>query len=153
MRSTVVVIGAMAVLLTSASSAQERPDVTGPVLECRAIQKKSARLECYDNALDSAFGKDEEIEERREQSFGIRDASQDDEGTLDSVIASVSLDQSLGLATIRLENGQIWRTTSNGTLLYRLREGQKATIAPSRISGYRLRIEGLKGYQGVKRQR
>ena len=137
-----------------AQSGQEpAEDLSAKVLACRDIDRNSARLKCFDQALDQVFGKDEAIVERREETFGKPRQQASEEGTLEAVIASVQLDESMGLASIRLDNGQVWQTTSNGSLIYRLRAGQRVTIARGAFSGYRLRIEGTKGFQGVRRQR
>ncbi len=52
-----------------------------------------------------------------------------------------------------LENGQIWREGSNGTLRGRIRVGSVATISRGGIGGYRLRVEGRTGFMSVSRVR
>lgn len=127
------------------------------LLPCREIVRSKDRLECYDRQMATLFGVDEKAEARQTQAraaeFG-RSASDDDAlAELSATIGSVQYNPVLQLAVIALDNGQVWETTSNGTLLQRLRAGQQVRITPSMLGGFRLRIEGVRGFQGVKRTR
>lgn len=149
-------LGAMAAGLAIAPTharAQPVPNVTDAMLECRKLEKNKDRLACFDRVMTDAFGVDEVIEERRTSDFGLPEREVRDEGVLEAVITAIALDPSMGLGRVTLDNGQVWQTTSNGSLLPRLRTGQTVTIARGGFSGYRLRVEGITGYQGVRRSR
>lgn len=151
-----------ALVLGAASAAHGKQpeavsDRSGELAECRAISQDAQRLDCYDRLVDNLPKVAERVsngEERQAGRAASKSASNDNPNPDVAVaITGVELFPSLQFALISLENGQVWRTTSNGTLLHRFRVGQSVTIARGAFSGYRMRIEGLKGYQAVRRER
>lgn len=133
--------------------AQDTPDVTDAMLKCREIDRNKARLRCFDQALDEAFGQDEEIEERREASFGLPDEETADADALVAMISEVKRDPKYGTTLIALDNGQVWQATSSGNLRRGIRVGRQATISSGAFGSFRLTVEGSKGFRGVKRIR
>ena len=143
------------VALTTSPSllAQERPNVTDAMLKCREIDRNRSRLKCFDEALDEVFGRDEEIQERREASFGLPEDETGDADALVATISEVVVDQKFGTIVIALDNGQVWQATSSGNLKRGIRAGRQATITSGSFGSFRLTVEGAKGFRGVKRIR
>ncbi|WP_324828256.1 hypothetical protein [Qipengyuania zhejiangensis] len=158
MKKTAVL--AIALFTGSAAMAQDQaaPAANAALEACRAIEKDNRRLECYDAAMDALYGVDEELvtqrEQVREDRFGLQSSENSLEpDSIEATISEVAADVRTGSVIVALDNGQIWDTTSNGSIKWRLKVGQRVTIAPGPFSGYRLRIEGVTGYQGVRRQK
>ena len=124
------------------TSAQDAPSEA--LLDCRAIGSDDERLACYDQALDTQYGVDEELQEKRRQyrreRFGL---PVDSSG---SRMAELT-------ATIALDNGQVWQVLSSGGLRARFRVGLEVTISESATGGYRVRIADKTGFKGVTRIR
>lgn len=134
--------------------AQETPDITDDVLACREIDRDKKRLECFDDVLDRNFGPDPRLEDRREAQFGLpqQDSGRDSE-ELRATIAEVQIDQKFGTIILALDNGQVWQATSAGNLRSGFKVGREVTISKGRFGGFRLQIDGRKGFRGVKRLR
>lgn len=73
----------------------------------------------------------------------------------DVVTARVSevLKDALGNYVVLLDNGQIWRSTSNKSFRGRIRSGWKAEVEEIWSGGYRMRFDEKRGFLGVKRMR
>lgn len=153
--SAALASGLLLIGMSQTASAQQAID-TGRLQACRALEGKSDRLKCYDGAMDAFFGVDERLVEQRQErlrdSFG-KESTDDEDAVkeLKAVVAAVDFDPAMGAARIQLDNGQEWRTTSNGTLAGRLRPGQNVTIYQGGLFGYRLRVDDRVGMQGVVR--
>lgn len=138
------------------------PPVFQAVLDCKSVADAAERLACYDRTVGAMAtardSKDLVIADRattnakRQELFGLADKPAADEaGSLQAKIAALTFNSANGTALITLDNGQVWRTTSNGTLTSRLRTDQTVMISASGLFGFRLRIEGRTGFQGVSR--
>ena len=157
-----VLVGLAApVILSGPLAAQSQPadgEQGEGLAKCRAIANDLERLGCYDRLVEGMPQTAVIIPAPvpapapvQAKSDGTSDAS-DKEDVAGSIV-SLDVYPALQYAIVTLDNGQVWKTTSNGSLLYRLKVGQKVTIAPSAFSGYRLRIDAVMGYQGVRRHR
>lgn len=134
-------------------AAQSQPDVTDAMLECREITRDTDRLKCFDRVLDANFEPDPKIEEQREAAFGITsEDSRAEAEELSATITEVEVDQKFGTILFALDNGQVWQASASGSLR-RFRIGDQATIAEDRFGGFRVRLEGRRGFRGVKRVR
>ena len=127
-----------------------------PMLECRGIGNKAERLDCYDKGMDAIYGVDEELvaqrEERAKRKFGLPEGDNGLEMTeMTAKIANVYNDMKFNQMLIELDNGQLWRTTSTGSLRSAIRPGREATIGPGLVGGYRIRVKGGNGFRGVIR--
>ena len=141
-------------LVASNASAQDNEELSERVLECRDIANDRARVKCYDAALDNVFGRDPEVEEGREAIFGLPESSTSSTGSeLVAEITALDEDPIYRRFQFTLDNGQVWQSTSTGSLKWGFRVGQKVTIRISSLGGYRLYIEGRRGFRGVKRVR
>lgn len=88
------------------------------------------------------FARVEEEEKREEE--------RDNE--IKSTILEVFTDRQRN-TVILLENGQIWRATSNRSYRGSIKEGWSITIKRAGFSGYRLTFDDRNGYIGVRRIR
>lgn len=138
------------------------PPVFQAVLDCKSVADPAERLACYDRtvgamatareAKDLVIADRATIDATRKEQFGLPDKSPEAYGEpLQATIAALTFNAANGTAMLTLNNGQVWRTTSIGTLTSRLRIGQTVAIAASGLFGFRLRIEGRTGFQGVTR--
>lgn len=160
----------LALAVPIAAKDKDTPDASPPlvfqaVLDCKNVVDAGERLACYDRtvgamatareARDLVIADRATIQAKQQDSFGLKDkpVAADDRVALTAQIASVNFEPGNGTAVIVLDSGQVWRTTSNGTLIDRLRAGQQVQITPSGLFGYRLKIEGRTGFQGVTRIR
>lgn len=175
MKRILVLVAALAatmVVVPVAASAQAAGSAES-FRQCRDIEKRSERLKCYDAAADAVFGVDEAVvaqrEAAKEDEFGAerikesRKSRSDDGGAarvatgddkvkeITSRIAAYEFSRVMGEGLIRLDNGQVWRTNSNGTLLGRMKEGDQVVIKKAVLGGYQLTIEGKTGMQRVSR--
>ena len=146
----------LAPALLFAAAAQEPAGAPPQVAQCRLVEDDRDRLRCYDTAFDTLYPLTEEVVEKREAAreeyFGKKeDSVMGEADEITATIAAIVFDRANGAARITLDNGQVWATTSNGTLAGRLREGQSVRIYKSSFSGYRLKIDGRSGMQGVRR--
>lgn len=151
-------IGLAALLVASpvALSAQAT-DNDELLLQCRAMQKKSQRLECFDNAMDSIFGVDEVAEAEREQlrrdNFG--DLAADEQDTADAysgTITHVDYNQTYKILRLQLDNGSVWEARTSGSLrLDFIQPGEQVTIEKGMLGTFKLSLAGKKGWRGVKR--
>ncbi|TMM48744.1 hypothetical protein [Qipengyuania marisflavi] len=147
----------LAALTAQIAHAQTQP-ADSPLLPCRAIEKKSDRLECYDRAMDAVYGVDQALMQQREESrrnnFGDADAAQEDRATeITATITNMDYDQRYDILQIELDNGQVWRATSLGALRNGFERGQVVLIKKSGLGGYKLTMEGRNGFRGVQRVR
>ena len=138
------------------TSAQDEPSEA--LLDCRAIGSDDERLAGYDRALDTQYGVDEELQEKRQQyrreRFGLPvDSSGARMAELTATIAAVDANLRTGQTTIALDNGQVWQVLSSGGLRARFRVGSEVTISESATGGYRVRIADKTGFKGVTRIR
>ncbi|MFN3470159.1 MAG: hypothetical protein ACK4Z7_10670 [Novosphingobium sp.] len=130
-----------------------------PLARCRAIADPGARLACYDAIAPSAEQGSAAMAADASSpaaasadTFGMPQRIRpEDRPSISATVVATDFDPKLGFATLTLDNGQVWQTSSNGTLAGRLREGQAVTIRDGGMFGYRLRIEGRTGFQAVTR--
>lgn len=143
-----------AALLASPAIGQDEGDLTGKLLACRDIARDGPRLDCFDRLMTDTFGKSVEVEEQREAQFGLPDTDIDDgNDEIVAVISEVQIDHRFGTTIIALDNGQVWQATSAGTIRRGFRVGRSVTIRSGGFGGFRLYMEGSKGFRGVKRVR
>lgn len=158
---------ALALLAAPAGAKTREPDAAPPpvfqaVLNCKAVADPAERLACFDRTVGAmATARDTQdlviadratINATRQEQFGLADKPAEANGEpLQAKIAAVTFNAANGTALLTLDNGQVWRTTSNGTLTSRLRADQTVTITASGLFGFRLRIDGRTGFQGVAR--
>ena len=150
-------LAALGLSLPLAAQAQD-PSDGAKLLECRAVAKGSARLKCYDEALDEMYGVDEELQARRDKDkrdrFGL---PVDDDGMqlteLTATITEVDINMRNNITFLALDNGQVWELLSSGGLRARMKPGMEIIISESRTGGYRLRIPDKNGFRGVNRVR
>lgn len=148
-------LAALTACVASGATAQGVPN-DAALLECRTLSKNSARLQCYDRALDAIYGVDEALQAKREQDrrdrFGL---PVDDDGLqmteLTATITAVDANLRTNLTYIALDNGQTWELLSSGGLRTRMKPGMQVVISESGTGGYRLRVPEKTGYRGVNR--
>lgn len=144
--------------VVTAASAQGNAEQDAQINACRAIPSDSERLECYDRALDAAYGVSKELEEKRAEyrraRFGLPLDSNGMEITeLTATIANVDENLRTNKTLFTLENGQVWELLSSGGLRTRLKPGMEVSISESGTGGYRLRVPDKSGFKGVNRLR
>ena len=129
----------------------------GLLLQCRDIKKKSDRLECFDNAMDSMFGVVEVVEAEREEmrrdNFGDLAAEKDEvAGEYTGTITHVDFNPTFQILRFQLDNGSVWEAKSGGSLRYGFFEpGQAIQIGRGALGTFRLSMPGKKGWRTVKR--
>ena len=126
--------------------------------ECRSIKDRDARLACYD-ALPVTAASPGTATRRRDMpkdDFGLSERRMRSERataqSVDSTIEALRISDG-GERELTLANGQVWTVTSDGRLGKWLEPGQTAHISSGFMSGYRLRIDGVKGIAVVHRVR
>lgn len=162
-------IGAASLLTPGSAGAQ---DIANGVLRCSAVEGDAARLRCFEGlvpqARKSADERKAEAAAQAKADFGLtavqrserserehpereerERVAREDELRVEAAIAE--LEMSPYGTTFALDNGQVWRTTSFGGLNTVPRVGQKVTIEPGSLGGYRLTLEGKKREVGVTR--
>lgn len=162
--------------LPTAAPAQDVP-ISG-FRECGTLSQEAARLTCFDRALAAAerlastqrrdrkdeFGLSErqvELEERRDKAAEQRERKTEARAVPEREAAPVAITAKLGeLFTdgagrriFLLENGQLWRQTSNSNFAGRIRAGDTVKIERGTLSGYRLTVPKQAGFFGVRRVR
>jgi hypothetical protein len=173
---TFLAVGCFAagLLTTMPVQAAEEDDMLDPFRTCGEIVGETERLACFDRALASANAWAVERRDQRRlrtvDDFGFSAtqlASRDDssrsnaEGVtpaenpdqIASPIVEIFSDRGGGRVFL-LENGQVWRQAGIATLTGFIRAEGVATVSRGGFGGgYRLRIEGRKGFVGVVRVR
>lgn len=147
-------IFAACLAVPSIAMAQEAPGKD--LLDCRAIGGDKDRLECYDQALDTQYGVDEVLQEKRaeyrRERFGLPvDGTGIQITEMEAVVTAVDADLRTNITVIALDNGQEWRLTSNGGLRTPFKTGMTVVISESRTGGYRVRVPGKTGFKGIVR--
>lgn len=137
---------------------------------CGNLEDDTERLNCFDLALKKMNRQTEETKiaekKRTEDDFGftardLRERGIDDEGNGNdgqeerpagavSKLADV-YSSSRGGRLFILENGQIWQQTNISSYGGTISKGDAVSINRGAIGGYRMRIEGKRGFIGVKR--
>jgi hypothetical protein len=165
-----IVLLTMGILVGSAPAAFADPLVE-PFRACGKITDNTARLTCFDQALQTLDQRQvvvqEAAREQAEADYGrkkfeasassgnekgeIRAAAPAAVDELKSKIAEVFVQNVNGRHMIVLENGQMWRETSVSSFRGTLRPGMEATISEGSIGGYRMKFEGKSGFLGVAR--
>lgn len=79
-------------------------------------------------------------------------AQQAEDGQITTTVTEVLTD-ALGNYVLILDNGQMWRSTSNKTFRGRIRTGWSVTIRKIWSGGFRMKIEDKRGFLGVVRIR
>lgn len=155
--STVLAFAATAVP-AFAQAGDRDSAVAKPLLACRQIDDGGDRLACFDRAMDTLYGVDEALAERRAEQkqarFGL---PVDDKGMqlteLEAVVTEVDENLRFGRVLIALDNGQVWQLLSSGGLRARLKPGMQVVISESGTGGYRVRVPEKTGFKGVIRVR
>ena len=127
------------------------------LLQCREIERKSQRLECFDEAMDAIFGVDEVAEAERQElqrdNFGNLAADQQDVADdFTGTITHVDFNQTYNILRFQLDNGSVWEAKSSGSLRYGFfQPGEQVTIKRGALGTFKLSIAGKRGWRGVKR--
>ncbi len=167
---TAIFCGFLALPVTSMASDKE---LLEPFEKCRSIADDTERLACYDNAVAVAGQLAEQLaeqrEERRKEDFGLsdldiakRDQEAVDEGQegvkrepepkqITATLTDAYQNPRTGKKLFVLDNGQIWRETTSGTMRRLPRNGTTITVEKSSLGGFKLRAEGRRGFAYVKR--
>ena len=143
-------------------------DFSGDILRCGAIADNPARLACFDELPAKARQGQADADASSKADFGLSAAQRSERGKRDAPetvadrkappaveprveasIAAVDMDRFRAVFT--LDNGQIWQTTSFGTLNTVPRVGQKVVVQTGPLGGYRLTLAGKTNEIGVKR--
>lgn len=143
-------------------------DMSGDILRCGAIADNPARLACFDGLLPKARQNHADAGAKSEADFGLTEVQRNEkikrdapeplagrerapatEPRVEATIAAIDMDRFRAVFT--LDNGQVWQTTSFGTLNTVPRAGQKVVVQTGPLGGYRLTLEGKKNEIGVKR--
>lgn len=179
-KQTIVVGFGLSLLLAPiASMAQERSEsIYAP---CSVILNDAERLLCFDKTYQQEIAIDEQrAQDRRDveiKNFGLNSkqvrlqeqekssasaqqeivyqnasANADDELRVRAMITEVLTD-ALGNNVLILDNGQIWRSTSNKSFKGRVKTGWPVEISKIWSGGYRLTIKDKTGFLGVARVR
>lgn len=155
--------------------------ILAPFDQCKELQDDGKRLACFDSALAVArtavTAERDARRQRRKEDFGLsalQIESQDatiaksdpqeatkrksereeiEPSTIVSVLSDVLVSRATNKQTFLLENGQLWRETSNGGLKLRPKAGQNVTISKSTLGGFKLRAQNKKGFLFVRRIR
>ena len=144
--------------------------IAADVVQCGGIGDRTARLACFDALVPTARKTDAQLraeaQARAAKEFGLtpaqraeRDAPKmadkvavrEEPVRVESTLASVAMSEVSSVFS--LANGQVWQTTSYGQLNTVPRAGQKVTISPGPLGGYRLVLDGKSRELGVKRLR
>lgn len=143
---------------------------------CQLIQKDTARLKCFDDAISTLTGavqskeilvvETSKIEESAQDSFGKRQDGQSplkellglenghsDQSVTDVVISKVTKTEKTARKRIRffLENGQVWEQTQQDNVYISKKKQYIAHIKKASISGYKLRLNDKGSLIRVKR--
>lgn len=155
--------------------AQDQPSIYD---RCAAIEDDVARLSCfdatYDNERKTRIAVAERERERRADEFGLsavqieerdearrearpgsdvqRSAMVEEKDEITSAVVEVFVDAARR-SVILLENGQVWRATSNRTFRGAPRDGWRATVKKNWSGGYRMTFDERSGFLGVSRVR
>lgn len=127
------------------------------LLQCRDIEKRSERLQCFDDAMNTIFGVDEMAEAEREQmqrdNFGNLAADeQDTADEFSGTITHVNFNQAYQILRFQLDNGSVWEAKSSGSLRYGFfQPGEQVMIEKGILGTFKLSIKGKRGWRGVKR--
>lgn len=144
-------------LAAPAASQAHDPSLIASLQECRNRLEDDKRLACFDRTLDQELGVSEELQKRRmaevKDRFGRPDNAFEQITELRAVVVNVDADPRTSIGLITLKNGQVWETTSQGSMRISGLDGQTITIVPNALSGYKMTVQGRAGFRGVKRRR
>lgn len=152
-------------VLAKEQAVPSQPAVFQAVIACKTIIDPAERLACYDRSVEELAASAKArtlvvsdvatVKAQDAKSFGLAEqkSAEDSKVTQSAKISAVNFNPGSGEAVVTLDNGQVWKTSSNGTLAERLRAGQNVTITQGGMFGYRLRIYGRTGFQAVVRIR
>ncbi|WP_379554475.1 hypothetical protein [Qipengyuania sp. DGS5-3] len=146
---------------------------------CAAVKEDAARLACYDAvAVGAQAASEAEVERKRVQTvedFGLSESQRlakeskrsaqnpaladgqsgelqtGEPGQISSTVLEIYTDRRSTKRLFILKNGQIWQETTISRMKRNPKESQEVTISEARFGGYRLRVEGKKGFVAVKR--
>jgi hypothetical protein len=116
---------------------------------CQEIGDSAQRLACFD-AL--AAGGKKVSTERRVKQFGLNERSKAPEDRKEVGQVSAAVVSAHG-SQVQLDNQMVWRVVDNADLVGWIRPGQKATVKPGLLSGYRMQVDGVRGIMVVTRVR
>lgn len=165
-----IVFLTMGILVGNIPTAFADP-LVDPFRACGKITDNTARLACFDQALQTLDQRQavvrETSREQAEADYGrkkfetsassatekedARAAAPVSVDELKSKIVEVFVQNVTGRHMIVLENGQLWRETSVSSFRGTVRPGMQATISEGAIGGYRMKFEGKSGFLGVTR--
>lgn len=147
-------------------------DMSGDLVRCGEIAEDGARLKCFDALVPHARKTDAQrradAAAKSTAEFGLTPVQRNEQAKRDnpekaarqelarqpdlSLTAKIAaMDMTPYSAVFTLDNGQVWQTTSYGSLRTIPRVGQGVQVKSGPLGGYRLTIEGKTSEVGVKR--
>lgn len=127
------------------------------LLQCRQIDRKSQRLECFDRAMNTMFGVDEVAEadraKLRRDNFGNLAADEDETAQdYSGTITHIDYNPVYQMLRFQLDNGSVWEASSRGSLrLGFFQPGEAVTIERGTLGSFKLSIPGKSGWRSIKR--
>jgi hypothetical protein len=137
---------------------------------CAQIADDAERLACFDSTYaqetqllaernaaeeretEDRFGlSDKQLSEREERETG--EAFVAVNGEITAGVSEIYTDNRSKKRLFVLDNGQIWSETRIARMQRAPRVGQEVTISEATFGGYRLRVDGRRGFVDVKRMR
>lgn len=171
-RSMAMMPAAIVLVLPINASAAGAQDMSREIVRCSVIVDNSSRLACFDKLVPNARKTDAELraeaQAKAAREFGLAESRRPKEKASEGArltsaealgensqvtakIQSVSIGQVAEV--LALDNGQVWQTTSVGSLTTVPRAGQGVVIRSGPLGGYRLVFEGKSREVAVKRIR
>lgn len=158
------VLAMMAGCLVAASAQAAKPAPIAPVvqevIDCRKLEDTTARLACYDKAVDGMAKADangdlitvdrQQREALRHQAFGLslpsllifeRGAKSDDINRITATVKSAAQD-AYGNWTIVLEDGATWRQIEAADVFRPPHPGSTVAIRRASLGSYFMNIDG-----------
>jgi hypothetical protein len=141
------ILALLTVVLASTAFAEGKPieKIPPELRSCLSIERNTERLACFDRAVAVLLGSQNAAAPSPESSFGmvastpkpnsakVPDAPED----VKSVRGRVkSVSPADGGSTVELENGQVWRQISGGTML--LKPGDEVTINRAALGSFQM---------------
>lgn len=180
LRTGPIVLAAAAFALPAAAQDRSEEGLLDRFEQCQALQDDdAARLACYDAAVIDARRIVEATRERERvrtvEDFGLtgtqidrqeeelaetdpaeaealraeRQSREPDE--IRSTVMEIFSDRRSGKRLFILENGQIWREALVSRMQRNPRVDAEVSITRTRFGGFRMRVDGKKGYVEVRR--
>lgn len=142
------ILALLPLVLAAATFAEEKPieKIPPELRSCLSIERNTERLACFDRAVAVLLGSQNIAAPSPESSFGmvantptpnsakVADAP-DDVKSVRGRVKSVSPTADGG-STVELENGQVWRQISGGSML--LKVGDEVTINRAALGSFQM---------------